>query len=92
MNGLELFEQIIGENPMSSSFETTFSNSETISNKLMESLPEELKNKITNLKNQIESTSDNFSFFGKIPIGNLVKTDADTESDSESEFEQPDLD
>ena len=87
-----LFEQIIGENPMSSSFETTFSNSETISDKLMESLPDELKNKIINFKNQIETSANNFSFFGTVPIGNLVKTDADTESDSGSEFEQPDLD
>jgi hypothetical protein len=58
----------------------------------MESLPEELKTKITNLKNQIEASSDNFSFFGTIPISNLVKSDADTESESEIEFEQPDID
>lgn len=94
LNDNEIYEQIIGENPMS--FETTFSNPEALTNKLLESLPEELKNKITNLKNQVESNPSNFSFFSTIPIANLVKTDVDTESDSDSknevEFEQPDLD
>ena len=90
----ELYEQIIGNNLDldSTAFEPTFSDPEGLSNKLMELLPEELKNKITILKNQIKSNTDNFSFFGTIPISNLVKSDVDTESDSEIEFEQPDID
>ena len=94
LNENELYEQLIGNNTDSTAFEPTFSDPEGLTNKLMESLPDELKNKITNLKNQIESNADNFSFFGTIPISNLVKSDLDTESDSEIdvELEQPDID
>jgi hypothetical protein len=75
VNDNDLYEQIVEANSISNYFEPTFSDPEAITNKLMESLPEELKNKIINLKTEIAYNPNNF-----------IKTDLDTESDTELEI------
>lgn len=94
LNDETLCEQIIGENLASKSDKTSFSDPETLTNKLMESWPEELKTKFSNLKDELVSQSLP-NIFSKIPIGNLLNKDVDVDTDIESEcekFEQDELD